>query len=316
MAGGSAAQPGGQSHVPVLYQLVLDGLQPQPGGAFIDGTVGLGGHAAGLLAATAPNGRLLGLDRDPHALALARAHLAPFGDRAVLVQASYTEMALAAETLGPGFLPVDGILLDLGLSSLQLDDPARGFAFSSEGPLDMRFDPAADLTAAEVVNTWPVDELADILYRYGEEPHGRKIARAIAAARPLTTTQALAQVVEQAVGGRRGERLHPATRTFQALRLAVNGELEAVEAVLPQALSLLKPGGRLAVISFHSLEDRLVKRFIRRQARGEDDVNVPFPAPFQPAVVEVTRKPLVASAAEVARNPRARSAKLRLAEKL
>ena len=316
MAGGPAAPPGGQRHVPVLYQPVLDGLQPAPGGAFIDGTVGLGGHAAGLLAATAPTGRLLGLDRDPHALALARSNLAPFGDRAVLVQASYTAMAQAAEQLGTGFLPVDGILLDLGLSSLQLDDPARGFAFSSEGPLDMRFDPAADLSAADIVNTWPVDELAEILYRYSEEPHGRKLARAIAAARPLGTTQALAQVIEKAVGGRRGERLHPATRAFQALRLAVNGELEAVEAVLPQALSLLKPGGRLAVISFHSLEDRLVKRFFRLQARGEDDVNVPYPAPFEPAVVEITRKPIAASDEEIARNPRARSARLRIAEKL
>jgi 16S rRNA (cytosine1402-N4)-methyltransferase len=316
MAGGQAAAQGAGQHVPVLYQPVLAGLQPGPGGTYIDGTVGLGGHAAGLLAASAPDGRLLGLDRDPHALAMARANLAPFGSRAVLRQASYTEMARAAAEMGPGFLPVDGILLDLGLSSLQLNDPARGFAFASEGPLDMRFDPAAELSAADIVNTWPVDELADIIFRYGEEPHSRKIARAIAAARPLGTTRALAQVVEKAVGGRRGERIHPATKTFQALRIAVNGELEAVETVLPQALSLLKPGGRLAVISFHSLEDRLVKTFFRRQARGEDDVSVPFPAPFEPVIEEVTRKPLTAADEEIARNPRARSAKLRIAEKL
>ena len=320
MAGGAdpalTVPPGGGQHVPVLYQQVLEGLQPAPGGTYIDGTVGLGGHAAGLLAASAPDGRLLGLDRDPHALAIARARLAPFGARATLVQASYTEMARAAEALEPGFLPVDGILLDLGLSSLQLDDPARGFAFSSAGPLDMRFDPSADLSAAEIVNTWPVDELADLLYRYGEEPNSRRIARAIAAARPLSTTSALAQVVEKAVGGRRGARLHPATQTFQALRIAVNGELESVEAVLPAALSLLKPGGRLAVISFHSLEDRLVKTFFRRQARGEDDPSVPFPAPFEPVIEEVTRKPLTATDEETAQNPRARSAKLRIAEKV
>jgi 16S rRNA (cytosine1402-N4)-methyltransferase len=316
MAGGAAAGPGGPQHVPVLYQQVLEGLQPAPGGTYIDGTVGLGGHAAGLLAASAPDGRLLGLDRDPSALALAQAHLAPFGRRAVLRQASYTEMAEVAAEVGDDFRAVDGILLDLGLSSLQLDDPARGFAFASEGPLDMRFDPAAPLSAADIVNDWPADELADLLYRYGEEPNGRKIARAIAAARPLSSTRALAQVVEKAVGGRRGERLHPATKTFQALRIAVNGELEAVEAVLPVATSLLKPGGRLAVISFHSLEDRLVKSFFRRQARGEDDVNVPFPVPFEPVLELVTRKPLTAEDDEIARNPRARSAKLRIAEKL
>jgi len=309
------ALPGPGQHVPVLYQQVLEGLQPGPGGTYIDGTVGLGGHAAGLLAASAPDGRLLGLDRDPAALRVARERLNAFGERAVLMQASYTEMAAAAGRMGADFLPVDGILLDLGLSSLQLDDPARGFAFSSEGPLDMRFDPAAAVTAADIVNTWAVDELAELLYRYGEEPQGRRIARAIAAARPLGSTRALAQVVEQAVGGRHGQRIHPATRTFQALRIAVNGELEAVEAVLPVAVSLLKPGGRLAVISFHSLEDRLVKTFFRRLARGEDDPSVPFPAPFEPEIEEVTRKPLTAAEDEIARNPRARSAKLRIAEK-
>src|SRR5687768_5082513 len=182
---GEGARASGPKHVPVLYQAVITGLRPEPGGTYIDGTVGLGGHAAGLLEASAPSGRLLGLDRDPAALAQARANLAAFGERATLVQASYTAMAEVAAGLGPGFLPVDGILLDLGLSSLQLDDPARGFAFASEGPLDMRFDPQADVSAADILNTWPVDELADIIYRYGEEPQSRKIARAIAAARPL-----------------------------------------------------------------------------------------------------------------------------------
>ena len=303
-----------RSHLPVLYPEVLAGLKPAPGGKYIDGTLGAGGHAAGILTLSSPDGRLLGMDRDPRALETARAALAPFGDRVTIVSASYTHMADAAR----GFAPVDGILLDLGLSSLQLDDPARGFAFQSEGPLDMRFDPQSELTAAEIVNEWPLDELADILYQYGEERHSRKIAQAIGAARPLRTTTQLAEVVVRAVGGRRdASRIHPATRTFQALRIAVNGELDTVKEVLPIAVSLLYPGGRLAVISFHSLEDRIVKDYFRLQARGpQNDPALPAPAHFVPVLKEITRKPGVASAEEIARNPRARSAKLRIAEKL
>jgi 16S rRNA (cytosine1402-N4)-methyltransferase len=299
------------AHVPVLLQEVLAGLQPRPGGRYIDGTLGAGGHAAAILQACAPDGRLLGMDRDPVALTAARAALAPFGGRAQIVHGSYTEMGDAAR----GFAPVDGILLDLGLSSLQLDDPARGFAFQHDGPLDMRFDPQAELTAAEIVNTWPLAELADIIFQFGEERHSRRIAAAIGRARPLRTTTELAAVVAQAVGGRR-EKIHPATRTFQALRMAVNGELEAVAAVLPLAVSLLGPGGRLAVIAFHSLEDRLVKDFIRAQARPPADDPARPPAHFVPVLSEVTRKPVMATAEEIARNPRARSARLRLAEKL
>jgi 16S rRNA (cytosine1402-N4)-methyltransferase len=310
---------GPSRHVPVLYQAVLAGLQPVSGGTYIDGTLGAGGHAAGVLAASAPAGRLLGLDRDPAALAVARERLAPFGERARLVQASYTQMAEVAADFIPA-AGCDGILLDLGLSSLQLGDPARGFAFQTDGPLDMRFDPATVPSADEIVNTWPLDELADIIYRYGDEPHSRQIARAIGQARPLHSTQALAQVVAGALRkgkAERGERIHPATRTFQALRIAVNGELDAVAAVLPVALGLLRPGGRLAVIAFHSLEDRIVKDFFRRQARGgEADPQDPYPASFEPALALVTRKPLTADPEEVAANPRARSAKLRIAEKL
>ena len=312
---------GSRRHVPVLYQEVLAGLRPVPGGRYIDGTLGAGGHAAGLLAGSAPDGQLLGLDRDPAALAAARETLAPFGARARLVQASYRQAAEIAAA--QGFERVDGFLLDLGLSSLQLNDPLRGFAFQADGPLDMRFDPASATTAAEIVNTWPLEELADIIYRYGEEPRARAIARAIGAARPLSTTGQLAAVVEKALGGGRwrsqhgrAARVHPATQTFQALRIAVNGELEALEAVLPVALSLLKPGGRLAVISFHSLEDRLVKNFLREQAHGHDDLNQPYPVPFQPSLALVTRKPVTPGAEEVSANPRARSAKLRVAEKL
>jgi 16S rRNA (cytosine1402-N4)-methyltransferase len=318
MAGGEPGEPahgaaaGSRRHVPVLYQAVLAGLRPAPGAKFIDATVGAGGHAAGLLAASSPDGQLLGLDRDPAALAAAGATLASFGGRARLVQASYAQVAGVAL----GFGPVDGFLLDLGLSSLQLDDPQRGFAFQADGPLDMRFDPRAELTAAEIVNTWPLEDLADIIYRYGEEPRSRHIAQAIGAARPLSTTGQLAAVVERAFGGRHGRRLHPATQTFQALRIAVNGELEALEAVLPVAVGLLKPGGRLAVISFHSLEDRLVKNFFRDRARGHDDLNQPHPAPFEPALELVTRKPTMPGPEEVASNPRSRSARLRIAEKL
>lgn len=306
------------THLPVLLQETLDGLNIRPGGTYIDGTVGAGGHALGLLTRSAPDGRLLGLDLDPVALGQARDTLAPFGDRAILRQASYTRMA----ELAGDFAPVDGIVLDLGLSSLQLDDPARGFAFQRAGPLDMRFGPEIELTAAEIVNEWPLDELADILYEYGEERHSRRIAKAIGAARPIETTAQLAEIIAKASGG--GERpgrslkrnakrfaIHPATRAFQALRIAVNGELDSVEAVLPLAVSLLKPGGRLAVIAFHSLEDRLVKRFIREQARGKVE-----DALFVPTVREVTRKPIEATDIEIARNPRARSAKLRIAEKL
>jgi len=252
------------------------------------------------------------MDRDPAALEAARPALAPFGERATTVRASYTRMAEAAR----GFAPVDGILLDLGLSSLQLDDPARGFAFQTDGPLDMRFDPGAGLTAAEIVNAWPLDEVADVLHAYGEERYSRKIAQAIGAARPLRTTRRLAEVVARAVGGRK-EKIHPATRTFQALRIAVNGELDALKEALPIAVSLLQPGGRLAVISFHSLEDRIVKEFFRLRARGpKDDPTAGIPAHFVPALKEITRKPVVASAEEIARNPRARSARLRIVEKL
>jgi 16S rRNA (cytosine1402-N4)-methyltransferase len=283
----------------------------------VDGTLGAGGHAAAILSA-APGSRLLGLDRDPAALALAAEHLAPFGDRAALRHASYERMA----DIVPGWLGgetgretgVDGILLDLGLSSMQMDSPARGFAFMHDGPLDMRFDPSSGaITAAEIVNTWDADELADVLFRYGEERHSRRIARAIIAARPITTTRQLAEIVAGAQRGPR-EKIHPATRTFQALRIVVNDELGAVERVLPRAIELLRPGGRLAVISFHSLEDRIVKQTFREEAT---DCICP---PRQPVctcghvarVDLITRKPITPDEDEIAQNPRSRSAKLRI----
>ncbi len=302
-------------HIPVLFQAVLDGLQIRPGGRYIDATVGGGGHAAGILAASSPNGRLLGLDRDPAAVKAAGARLVSYTERVVLVHSSFTRLAEVARICD--FVPADGILLDLGLSSLQLADPARGFAFMSEGPLDMRFDPTTGgPTAADLVNELSAEELATLLYQYGEERQARRIAEAIVAAGPIHTTRELAAVVEQATG-RRG-RIHPATRTFQALRIAVNDELAALEAVLPQAVEVLAPGGRLAVISFHSLEDRLVKRFLRRESR---DCLCPPESPVctcdhRATLRVITRKPVRPTADEIAANPRSRSARLRVAERL
>jgi 16S rRNA (cytosine1402-N4)-methyltransferase len=269
------------------------------------------------LDASAPGGRLLGIDLDPQALGLARQHLAGFGDRAVLVQASYTTLLEQVQYLG--WESVQGIVIDLGVSSMQLDTPERGFSFQSEGPLDMRFDPTQPLTAADVVNGWSERDLADLIWRYGEEQQSRKIARAIIQARPLATTRELAEVIARTVKSQsKGPRIHPATRTFQALRITVNGELESLEKFLPQAVTALAPAGRLAVISFHSLEDRIVKQFLRRESR---DCICP---PEQPActcghkatIVEINRHPIEAQPEEVAGNPRARSARLRIAEKL
>ncbi|HSO27107.1 MAG TPA: 16S rRNA (cytosine(1402)-N(4))-methyltransferase RsmH, partial [Anaerolineales bacterium] len=266
-----------------------------------------------ILEASAPDGRLLGLDLDPQALEIARKRLAEFGDRVILVRASY--ITLQAQLRQVGWTDVQGVILDLGLSSMQLDTAERGFSFRNDAPLDMRFDPQNPVTAADLVNQLPENDLADLIYRYGEERRSRQIARALVQARPLQTTGELAKVVARVVRGQPG--LHPATRTFQALRIAVNGELEALETVLPQALAALAPGGRLAVISFHSLEDRIVKQFMRLESR---DCICP---PRQPvctcghkaALIEVTRRPIRPAAAEIAENPRARSAVLRIAEK-
>jgi len=302
------------SHKPVLYNEIILAMQPKSMGLYVDGTVGAGGHARGILEASAPGGRLLGLDLDPQALALARETLAPYGERVCLAQASYTSLADQLQALG--WDAVDGILLDLGLSSMQVDTPERGFSFQHDAPLDMRFDPNAALTAADLVNTLPEEELADLLFRYGEEPAARRIARAIVHARPLQSTQALASVIERVLP--RTWRIHPATRTFQALRMAVNDELNQIEAALPQAAASLKPGGRLAVISFHSLEDRIVKEYFRRESRAC------LCPPKQPIctcghkaiMTEVNRKPITPGADEISANPRARSAKLRIIEKL
>jgi 16S rRNA (cytosine1402-N4)-methyltransferase len=303
------------SHKPVLYQEILDVLRPHAGGIYVDGTVGAGGHAWGILEASSPDGKLIGFDLDPQALEIAREKLAPFGDRFVLVHASYTK--LTEQLVALGVDSVDGILLDLGLSSMQLAAADRGFSFQEDGPLDMRFDPEAKTSAADLVNRLPENELADLIYQYGEERYARRIAAAIVAARSVDTTAELADLVAKAVPGGR-KRIHPATRTFQALRIAVNDELASVEAVLPQAVDDLKAGGRLAVIAFHSLEDRIVKRYFRRQSR---DCICPPESPIctcehQATIKEITRKPIRPTEAETRSNPRARSARLRVAEKL
>lgn len=291
-------------------------MQPRNLGRYVDGTLGAGGHARGILEACAPDGRLLGLDVDPQALALARETLAPYGERAKLVQASYE--TLAAQLAALNWQEVDGILLDLGASSMQFDQPERGFSFLQDGPLDMRFGPSAPHSAAELVNELPQDELANVIFRYGEDRESRKIARAIVNARPLHTTRELAAVIEAISHRKHGDRIHPATRTFQALRIAVNEELAAVENTLPQALAGLRSGGRLAVISFHSLEDRIVKEYFRSQSK--DLVNPPYEHIYEvermAIIKEITRKPIVPTEEEMRENPRARSAKLRVAEKI
>jgi len=300
-------------HVPVLLNAVLNGLDPQPGGRFIDCTLGGGGHTFALLDHSGPDGRVLALEADPSAIERVRPRLITYGERITIVHSNYSELGEVARR--HGFEHVDGVLMDLGLSSDQLASD-RGFGFQSAGALDMRFDPTRGESAADLVNSLEVDELADLIYKYGEEPHSRRIARAIVAARPIRSAEHMARVIAEAVG-RRG-RLHPATLTFQALRIAVNDELGVLMNALPQALTLLRPGGRLAVIAFHSLEDRIVKEFLRRESRGVTvwPDSPPGSIGREPSLRLVTKKPIVAGDDEVAHNPRSRSAKLRIAEKI
>ncbi len=288
--------PPDRAHVAVLFQEVIDSLAPHAGGRYIDATLGAGGHAAGILATSAPTGRLLGLDADPTALTVAATNLAAFGARATLVHSNFERLRDVAAA--NGFLPADGIVLDLGLSSMQLADSARGFSFQTDGALDMRFNPDEPTTAADLVNSLDEEELADLIFEYGEEHASRRIARAIIRARPLTTARQLADVIERAVG--RHGRIHPATRTFQALRIAVNRETEALENVLPQIVETLAPQGKVAIISFHSLEDRRVKNFFRES----ENLRV------------LTKHPMRPTREEERVNPRSRSAKLRVAEKV
>ncbi len=291
-------------HVPVLYQQVMEFLAPRPGGVYVDCTLGFAGHACGVARCLGAEGHLIGLDRDPQALEMARQRLDAL---AVELGAAMPKVTLYGEpfsrvgTLLAG-MEVDGILADFGVSSMQLDQPERGFSFQADGPLDMRQDTRQPLTAEQVVNEMDEKQLANLIYEYGEERRSWRIARAIVRARPITSTGQLARVVAGSAQAVSKERIHPATRTFQALRIYVNRELEEMEALLKAAPKLLKPGGRMVAISFHSLEDRIVKDAFREgAAAGIWDV--------------LTKKPVTAEQEEMARNPRARSAKLRAAAK-
>jgi 16S rRNA (cytosine1402-N4)-methyltransferase len=294
---------GGEAiHVPVLLKEAIDFLAVRRAGTYIDATVGLGGHSYEIARRLGAPGHLIALDKDPAALEIARRKLAPGGDdwpTVTLLHRSFREIAA-----GEPAASVDGILADLGLSSLQLDDATRGFSFQAEGPLDMRMDPHSERTAEQVVNHLDERQLADVIYEFGEERRSRRIARAICRSRPIRTTAQLADVISAAARPMKPERIHPATRTFQALRIFVNRELDDLKALLAAAPQMLKPGGRIVVISFHSLEDRIVKDAFRQGANQDMLYRI------------LTKKPVMASPEESDRNPRARSAKLRAAERI
>jgi 16S rRNA (cytosine1402-N4)-methyltransferase len=298
-------------HVSVLLQEATDFLAIRRGGSYIDATVGMGGHSLEIASRLGPQGHLIGLDKDPQALELARKRLTEMSgvkpDKKMAEEPAITLLHSSYAEIGRHVPPasVDGILADLGVSSMQFGDPARGFSFQAEGPLDMRMDPQGERTADQVVNRMREEDLANVIYEFGEERRSRRIARAIVRARPITTTAYLAQVISAALRSMKHDsaRIHPATRTFQAIRIFVNRELDDLKALLQAAPQVLKPGGRLVVISFHSLEDRIVKDAIRDGARE--------------GIYQVlTKKPVEASEEEIGRNPRSRSAKLRAAEKI
>jgi 16S rRNA (cytosine1402-N4)-methyltransferase len=291
-------------HVPVLLDEVLEFLNVRPGSVIVDATVGLGGHSAAIAKRLGARGRLICFDRDPQAMELAKARMeevrAELGDAMPEVIFEPRAFSEAGGVIAPGSL--DGLLADFGVSSLQLDEAQRGFSFRSEGPLDMRMDTRSGETAEQVVNQEDENELADLIYEFGEERRSRRIARAIVRARPIRTTAELAGIISAAAPSMKGDKIHPATRTFQALRIRVNDELGEIGSLLASAPSLLRPGGRLVLISFHSLEDRLVKDALREAGRNK--------------VLQVlTKKPVVAEEQEQMRNPRSRSAKMRAAEK-
>jgi len=302
-------------HVPVLLDEVIAGLQPQRGGYFVDCTVGLGGHAAAILEKISPSGRLLGIDADPEAIKLSRDKLGDYGESVTLVNDNFINLEDICERYH--FHPVDGILFDLGISSLQLDTAERGFSFHLDAPLNMRFDAGQGLTASDIVNIFSEQELAKLIEKYGEERHSRRIARHIVQNRPIATTVELACLIEQASRGKRA-RIHPATRTFMALRIAVNSELQNLELALQQTVSLLRPGGRLIVISYHSLEDRIVKRFMRDEASSClcPPGTVMCRCGHKPTLKLILRKVIKPTSLETESNPRSRSAKLRIAERL
>ncbi len=305
-------------HVPVLLHETIDLLMSAPAGIYIDGTLGRGGHSMEILKRLAPEGRLIALDRDVEAIARTAEILAPFGEQVQRVHGNFADMKELCGQIG--VTGADGVLLDLGVSSPQLDVAERGFSFGRDGPLDMRMDQTRGRSAADWVNEEDEQILADVIYRFGEDRDSRRIARAIVRAREdgrIERTAELAAIVERAKGGRRGP-THPATKTFQALRMAVNAELESLEAGLEAGLEMLRPGGRMAVITFHSLEDRMVKECFKRHAVKRESLQQGGEKLVydEPAVRLVNKKPLTASKQELDENPRARSAKLRVAERM
>lgn len=293
-----------QQHISVLAGEVLERLTPRLSGVYVDGTLGLGGHAALILERLGPDGKLVGFDKDAAALEEAGKALAVYGERVMLIHDDFKNMAHKFAGLGIG--RADGVLLDLGVSSMQIDQPERGFSFRFDGPLDMRMDASRGLTAADIVNEWPQKELEKIIFEYGEERFGRRIAERIErerSGRRIETTGQLAAIIASAVpAAYRHGRIHPATRTFQALRIVVNGEMESLRVFLETALDTLADGGRLVIISFHSLEDRIVKNVFREWKQGEKGT-------------VLTKKPVIATEAEIFTNPRSRSAKLRAFER-
>ena len=302
-------------HTPVMIPEIIQALKAQPGGRYIDGTLGEGGHSKSILNAIEPGGQVLGLDADAEAITVATARLMEHGDAFLAINTNFRD--IRATALKYEFVPVHGVLFDLGVSSLQLDRESRGFSFRRSDPLDMRFSYEQQLTAADIVNEYAESELADLIFHLGEDRAARRIARAIVNNRPVNTSVELAELIEK-VSPRRGKRMHPATRTFQAIRIAVNDELSALETALEQAVSLLGQGGRLAVISYHSLEDRIVKNFIRKQA---SDCTCPPGTPIckcdhLATLKMVSRRPLTPTESEIETNRRARSAKLRVAERI
>ncbi|GAC1510020.1 MAG: 16S rRNA (cytosine(1402)-N(4))-methyltransferase RsmH [Chloroflexota bacterium] len=306
-------------HTPVLLSESIEALQPAPGGRYVDTTVGGGGHAEKVLELSSPNGTLLGMDADPQALNASAQRLARFGERYTWVEAYFDQLERVARSHGSG--NVHGVLFDLGVSSHQIDVAERGFSFAQDGPLDMRFGPSATISASDLINTLPVDRLQRTFQDYGEERFARRIAKRIVEARqrqPITTTRQLVDVIVEVRPRMARESVHPATRVFQALRIAVNDELGRLERALPQARNILAVGGRIVVITFHSLEDRIVKRFMRDEARG---CICPPQVPIcvcgrTPTLRLLWTRPLTASPDDVAGNPRSRSAKLRAAERL
>jgi len=302
-------------HLPVLYQESINLLQPKNHGRYVDGTLGAGGHAAGILDSSRPDGQLLGLDIDDQAIKIAKIRLSEYGSRVIVKKGSYANLTEHLRIIE--WPCADGIILDLGLSSMQLDTSDRGFSFIKDALLDMRFSKDQKRTAAKILNTWSEKSLTKVLWEFGEEPKSRQIAAGIIDQRPISTTHQLAAIVLNSYKGKRGK-VHPATRTFQALRIAVNEELDTLEKGLDEALKALCKGGRLAVISFHSLEDRMVKQFFQRESR---DCICPPEQPVcicghKASVRLISKKAIIPSQEEVVKNPRARSAKLRVVEKL